>query len=181
VVERLRALHPDLDVRRTDVTTFEPTPLGYDLIILLGGLHHVPDAAAMVVRRLAGALKPGGLLVSFEPTFGNPLARRVRERIYDRNSLFDARTERSFAVDELLEMFEAAALEPVDILFPGLLSYVLYYNPDAFPGLNVGGSRLVRLTFALDRLLFRSALGRGLSFATLSVWRRPISSAETAL
>jgi len=178
VVDRLRTLDPGLDVRRADVTTFEPTPLSYDVIMLLGGLHHIPDAAPLVVGRLARALKPGGILISFEPTFGNLLVRRVRERIYARNSLFDARTERSFAVNELLRMFEAAALEPVDILFPGLISYILYYNPDAFPNLNIGGPRLVRLTFALDRLLFRAALGRWLSFATLSVWRRPTSSAD---
>jgi SAM-dependent methyltransferase len=176
VVDRLRALHPGLDVRRADVTTFEPTPSGYDVIMLLGGLHHVPDAAPKVVRRLARALKANGILISFEPTFGNPLTRKVRERIYARNSLFDATTERSFAVEELLRMFDEAGLEPVDILFPGLLSYVLYYNPDAFPRLNVGGPRMVRLTFALDRLLFRSTLGRWLSFATLSIWRRRTSS-----
>jgi SAM-dependent methyltransferase len=144
--------------------------------MLLGGLHHVPDAAPKVVRRLARALKANGILISFEPTFGNPLTRKVRERIYARNSLFDATTERSFAVEELLRMFDEAGLEPVDILFPGLLSYVLYYNPDAFPRLNVGGPRMVRLTFALDRLLFRSTLGRWLSFATLSIWRRRTSS-----
>jgi SAM-dependent methyltransferase len=173
VVDRLRALHPGLDVRRADVTTFEPAPRAYDLIMLLGGLHHVPDAARGVVARLARGLRPNGILINFEPTFGNPLTRRVREQIYARNSLFDARTERSFAVDELCRMFEVAGLEPVDILFPGLISYVLYYNPDAFPRLNVGGSRLVRLTFAFDRLLMRSLLGRWLSFATLSVWRKP--------
>jgi SAM-dependent methyltransferase len=173
VVDRLRALDPGLDVRRADVTTFQPAPSSYDVIMLLGGLHHVPDAAPTVVGRLARALRPGGILISFEPTFGNRLARIIRERIYVRNSLFDARTERSFAVNELLRTFETAGLEPQDILFPGLISYVLYYNPDAFPNLNIGGARLVRCTFALDRLLFRSALGRWLSFATLSVWGRP--------
>lgn len=178
VVHRLHSVNPGLDVRRADVTTFEPMPLGYDVVMLLGALHHVPDAAPEVVPRLARALRPGGILISYEPTFGNPLTRRVRERIYARNSLFDARTERSFAVDELLRMFEKAALEPVDILYPGLLSYTLYYNPDAFPSLNVGGPRLVRLTFSLDRLLLRSAVGRWLSFATLSVWRKPTSSAD---
>lgn len=178
VVDRLRALNPGLDVQRADVTTFEPASCSYDLIMLLGGLHHVPDAAPDVVARLARALRPGGILISFEPTFGNSLTRSVRERIYARNSLFDARTERSFAVDELRRMFEAAALEPLDILYPGLLSYVLYYNPDAFPLLNVGGPSLVRLTFALDRLLMRATLGRWLSFATLSVWRRPTSISD---
>jgi len=173
VVERLHATNPGLDVTRADVTRYEPDPASYDLILLLGGLHHVPDAAPDVVVRLARGLRPGGILLNFEPTSGNPLTRRVRERIYARNTLFDARTERGFAVDELRQMFEAAALQPLDTLYPGLLSYVLYYNPDAFPLLNVGGPGMVRFTFALDRLVMRSAIGRWLSFATLSVWRKP--------
>ena len=57
--------------------------------------------------------------------------------------------------------------------WPGLASYVLYYNPDAFPSLNLGGERAVRTAFALDRPFFRTPIGRFFSFATLSLWRRP--------
>ena len=173
VIDRLRLLDPTLDVWRADVTRFEPAAARYDLVLLLGGLHHVPDAAPEVVRRLTAALRPGGFLISFEPTHGNALFRRARDLIYRRNSLFDPRTERAFSAPELVAMFERAGLEQRDLFYPGLLSYVLYYNPDAFPALNLGGERLVRLTFALDRILMRSALGQMLSFATLSLWRKP--------
>jgi SAM-dependent methyltransferase len=173
VIDRLRQLDPTLDVWRADVTRFEPTAACYDLVLLLGGLHHVPEAAPQVVRNLASALRPGGVLINFEPTHGNALFKRAREFIYRRNTLFDARTERAFAVPELVAMFERAGLERLDLFHPGLLSYVLYYNPDAFPALNLGGARLVRLTFALDRVFVRNAIGRILSFATLSLWRKP--------
>jgi len=58
-------------------------------------------------------------------------------------------------------------------MYPGLLAYVLYYNPDAFPGLDRGGSAGVRLAWTLDRPLIGTALGRLLSFCTLSLWERP--------
>ncbi|MGH6945387.1 MAG: methyltransferase domain-containing protein, partial [Geminicoccaceae bacterium] len=87
VIARLRRDRPDLKVWQADVTTCELGRDCYDLILLLGGLHHVPDAAASVVQLLASALKPGGLFISLEPTYGNPLFKKARELIYRRNSL----------------------------------------------------------------------------------------------
>lgn len=109
---------------------------------------------------------------SLEPTHGNPLTRAVRDRIYRRNALFDEQTERAFSVRDLFGMFEAAGLRRRVVMYPGLLAYVLYYNPDAFPGLNRGGSAGVRLAWTLDRPLIGTALGRLLSFCTLSLWER---------
>jgi hypothetical protein len=129
--------------------------------------------AADVLRRLAGALRPGGHLVNLEPTHDNPVFRRVRERVYRRNALFDAQTERGFALRELNALFRGAGLERVDQLYPGLLAYVLYYNPDAFPALDRGGPALVRAIFRMEAPLYRTALARRLSFATLTVLRRP--------
>ncbi len=122
---------------------------------------------------LAASLRPGGLLINLEPTHGNPLARMVRERIYRRNQLFDAETERAFSVEELDAMFVSAGLELAYRTYPGLLGYVLYYNPDAFPGLNLAGTRAVNMLFALERPLMATRIGRWLSFATLAVWRSP--------
>jgi SAM-dependent methyltransferase len=172
VVQALRHARPSLDIWHQDVTQFEAPPV-YDLVLLIGGLHHVPSHAQDVVRRLAGALKPGGALVSFEPTNGNALIRWVRGHIYRHNALFDAETERAFEVDELLSYFRDAGLKPVQVFHPGLLSYILYYNPDAFPQLNLGGPRMVHWAFALDRLIMNHRVGRWLSFATFSIWRKP--------
>ena len=176
VVAKLRATRPELDIRQADVTSYVAHET-YDLVVLLGGLHHVHHAAAEAVKRVSRAVEPGGYLLNLEPTNGNPLFRRVRERIYRRNALFDAATERAFEVTELFGLFEAAGLRRVDAAWPGLLSYVLYYNPDAFPRLNLGGSWAVRLAFALDRPFFRTAFGRIMSFATLSLWQRPAALA----
>lgn len=174
VVERLRESHPGLDIHQQDITKFVPDKQNqYDIIILLGGLHHVPDMAADVVSRLSGAIRPGGYFINLEPTSGNWIFEKAREMIYKRNSLFDEQTERAFSVSELFNMFEAAELSLVDVMYPGLLAYVLYYNPDAFPGLNVGNATVVKMIQAVDRLFYRTLIGRWLSFATLTLWKKP--------
>ena len=97
----------------------------------------------------------------------------VRDGIYRKNSLFDEKTERAFPVSDLVQLFANAGLHSDLICYPGLLSYILYYNPDAFPALNVGGKSMVGSLYSLDKLFYKNAIGRALSFATLSVWSKP--------
>lgn len=170
VIENLIAAKPGIDVRKEDVTSFKPDEGVYDIVILIGGLHHVPSHAGEVVKNLTLGLKEGGLFISFEPTYSNQINHWVRKKIYKSNDLFDEETERDFSVIELKGIFEAASMSPLCVNYPGLVSYVLFYNPDAFPFLNVGGEWLVKATFFIDRFLYRSRLGGWLSFATLSVW-----------
>ncbi|GAB5506737.1 MAG: hypothetical protein Rhirs2KO_19000 [Rhizobiaceae bacterium] len=172
VVREMNEEHPDIKVWQADATTFVPEEEGYDIIVIVGGIHHVPDHAKQVVTNHARGLKKGGLFINFEPTFGNPVQRAVREGIYSRNEMFDDVTERSFAVGELFDMFTSAGLKPVKKLYPGLLSYILFYNPEAFPGLNLGGEYMVKAAFGIDRLFMSNFVGRTFSFATLSVWER---------
>jgi SAM-dependent methyltransferase len=154
-----------------DVTRFEAQGQ-FDLVILIGGLHHVHAQSAEVLRRLCSALKPCGCLINFEPTQNNSIARAVRNRVYRRNTLFDAQTERGFDLSELNALYQGAGFQIVDQAFPGLLAYVLYYNPDAFPALNRGGVGLVRTLYALERRFYRSAPARWASFATLTLLTR---------
>ena len=181
VVEAVKRDNPGLDVWQADATSYRPAADSYDLIILIGGLHHTPLAAQEIVKNLAPGLRAGGLFISYEPTHGNPLSRMVRDGIYRKNSLFDEKTERAFPVSDLERLFTDAGLRPELICYPGLLSYILYYNPDAFPALNVGGKSLVGSLYAFDKLFYRNAVGRALSFATLSVWSKPPGSASQSL
>jgi SAM-dependent methyltransferase len=173
VVEMLKKQQPSINVWQADATTYQPPVSEYDAVFIIGGIHHVPDHAQKVVELCAKALRPGGLFISFEPTSGNTVFRKARDLIYKKNTLFDEKTERAFEVNELLNMFKSQGLKPVKVLHPGLLSYVLYYNPDAFPYLNIGGKGMVRSTYGIDKLFYGNAIGRTLSFATLSVWERP--------
>lgn len=175
VVKRVRQNYPDLDVMQQDVTKFTPDKL-YDIVMVIGGLHHVPDMAQDVVSRLSSAIRPGGYFINFEPTSGNPLFCWIREYIYKHNKLFDEQTERAFSLPELFQMFKSANLSLVDVMYPGLLAYVLYYNPDAIPALNIGGVRWVKAIHAMDRIFYRTIIGRWLSFATLTLWQKPVLS-----
>lgn len=172
VITALKEKQRGLNVSQANIEHYQTDEL-FDVIILLGGLHHVPHIAKKVVSQLAGNLAPGGIFINLEPTSGNRIFSKVRDIIYRRNPLFDEQTERAFLVEELFEMFRGAGLEKIDVIYPGLLSYVLYYNPDAFPYLNIGSERMVRITFFLDRLFLRSWPGEVFSFATLSMWKKP--------
>lgn len=172
VVAKVKQLNQGMRIWQQDVTRFDAADQKFELIVVIGGLHHVPIVAADVVRRLAAALEPGGYFLSFEATNGNWLFRKARELVYRRNSLFDEQTEHDFTVEQLFGFFEGAGLRLIDATYPGLLSYIMYYNPDAFPALNVGGTRSVRTMYSIDRMFFRTWVGRLLSFATMSLWQK---------
>jgi len=168
LVERAQQRFPGARIFVADATRFEE-PDSCDLLILIGGLHHVYRHTDDVLARLYRAVRPKGHFINFEPTHNNFVFRKLRERIYARNSLFDADTERAYELEELNAAYRRAGFRIEDQIYPGLLSYVLYYNPDAFPRLNLGGARSVRTAFEVDRPFFRSWPGRHLSFATLSL------------
>lgn len=171
IVNRLKDEHPQLKIWQGDVTNYQAKPNHiYDVIIIIGGLHHVPNHAEAVLKSLSKALAPNGIFINFEPTHGNPIVKWVREFIYSKNSIFDEETERAFSVFELESFFQKTGLKKHYQFYPGLLSYVLYYNPYAFPFLNKGGTLGVDLAFGLDRIFMHNFLGRFLSFATLTIW-----------
>jgi len=172
MVNLARNHNPDLKIETNDVTTYQASGNLFDLIILVGGLHHVYSRTQEVLINLRKSLRPGGFFVSFEPTHNNWFARRIRHRIYESNDLFDADTEQGFEYSDLDLYFKRAGYVKVDEAYPGLLAYILYYNPDAFPSLNVGGKFLVKGLFALDRLFWSGWIGRKLTFATMSIWKR---------
>jgi SAM-dependent methyltransferase len=171
LVRMVREHDPTLNVSTMDITRYEPSR-EYDLLILLSGLHHVPHHVEQVLTRLRGALREGGFFLVYEPTHNNWLFKKIRDRIYERNALFDRETEQAFELARFNELFLSKGFSIVDQIYPGLLSYVLYYNPDAFPLLNVGGARLARWAFAMDKRFFRNVVGRKLSFATLTLWQK---------
>lgn len=171
LVERAKEKFPAANIYVQDVTKFEGQAQ-FDLMILIGGLHHVYAHVAPVLQKLATALKPGGYLINLEPTQNNPVYRLVRQRIYQKNDLFDDDTEQAFDLPELNGLYRNAGLSIRDQMFPGLLAYIMYYNPDAFPALNIGSAKMVRTLFALEKIFYRSWLARKMSFASLSLLQK---------
>ena len=161
----------DINVIKLDITRYSPVKT-YDLIILIGGLHHIPDYAADSLLKVSKSLRDKGYMINFEPTHNNFLIKKIRDIIYKRNPLFDRETERSFSLKEINDMYKRCNLKIVDQIYPGLLSYVLYYNPDAFSRLNKGRSGIVKFLFSIDKCFFRNFFGRHFSFATLTLLQK---------
>jgi len=173
IVAHGKRLNPTLEIDVGNVVTFTPAQGRlFDLIILIGGLHHVFSNAGLVIKNLASSLVVGGYFISYEPTQNNFLSRSIRKRIYKENKIFDDDTEQGFDYSGLEALFINAGFKKVDQIYPGLLSYILYYNPDAFPKLNIGSGLLVRLFFTFDRLFWANIIGRYFSFATLTLWQK---------
>jgi len=172
MVQSARQKHPDAVIEWRDATSYHHQGDLFDWVVLIGGLHHVFSVSGDVVCRLRDSLHKGGYFLNFEPTHNCWITRKVRQIIYKRNEIFDEGTEQGFDLGNLDAQFENAGFEKVDQVFPGLVSYILYYNPDAFPMLNIGGERLVRITFWFDHLIWRTLLAKKLSFATITLWKR---------
>lgn len=171
LVEAIKAEDPDINISVADVTKFNVEE-EFDLIILIGGLHHVYKYTEDVVERLRRALKSGGYLINFEPTHNNWIFRKIRENIYHQNNFFDQETEQGFELDELNAVFKNSGFKLIDQVYLGILAYILYYNPDAFPKLNLGGGGIVKTLFNLEKNFYRGYLARKFSFATLTLWKK---------
>jgi SAM-dependent methyltransferase len=176
LVEEARSMYPTERIDCQDITQWTPDE-EHDLVIVIGGLHHVPHHTERVLRSIHDALKPGGHFINFEPTQNNALLRWIRQVIYRRNPLFDEQTERAFDLPELNRLYRSAGFEPVDQMYPGLLSYVLYYNPDAFPALNLGSPATVERLFRAESRFYRGFTARKLSFATMTLLVKPEQAA----
>lgn len=171
LVSKVNSSRPQLKVNVGDVTKFSPSE-SYDLAVVIGGLHHVYRHTDDVLKRIYDSLNPNGLLICLEPTQNNPVFKMIRDRIYKKNNLFDEDTEQAFDLNSLNKSFNSAGFKILDQSYPGLLSYILYYNPDAFPLLNVGGSMLVKGSYALDKLFIKNSIGSFFSFATLTLLKK---------
>lgn len=160
--------YPEINIYRQDVTTFVADKK-YDIVILLAGLHHVPDYIDTILTQLKRSLKPKGVFLNFEPTFNNFFMKMISEHIYKKNDLFDEATERRLGLTELNKSYLAAGFNIKYQLYFGLLGYILWCNPDAFPKLNIGGINLVRKVFTFEKRLFTSLFAKKVSFTTISI------------
>ncbi|BDF59457.1 hypothetical protein CE91St36_22740 [Christensenellaceae bacterium] len=172
LVKIAKEKNPELDIFVQDVTKYQEENR-YDLIIIIGSLHHVPDFVQLVVDKMYAALKPGGYFINFEPTQNNWFFRKVRQAIYRKNKTFDAQTERAFDLKEINRVYTNAGFQIIDQIYQGLSSFVLYYNPNAFPKLNVGNPKTVRRFFNIDKHFFKNWVGRRFSFSTTTLMRKP--------
>lgn len=167
MVDAARCKHPNVKIFCADVCEYVADD-AYDIIILFGGLHHVYADRSRAVHSLSQSLRSGGVLINFEPTNNSLLLRYIRSFIYKMSAIFDDDTERAFQTTELNSLMASVGLKPLLQFFPGLLAYVLWYNPDAFPMLNRGTPALARKLLCYETKIWGTAFARYCSFATFS-------------
>lgn len=169
MVKIAKNIFPDSKIFQQDITKFKEKEK-YDLLIVIGGIHHVYNFADESVANISNSLKKGGHLIMLEPTNNNKMIAKIREYIYQKNDFFDNETEHDFKLKDLNKLLKDNGLRVVDQLYPGLLAYILFYNPDAFKSLRILNSKaLVKVLFAMERPLYSLWLGKKASFCTLTL------------
>lgn len=166
--EKYRIPIDSMKVGSADICSFE-TSTKHDLVILLGGLHHVYAHTAIALQRIAASLKKGGLFINFEPTHSNPVTQAVREKVYSSNDFFDDQTESGYRLRDYNGYLLSSGFRIMKQVYPGLLLYCLFYNPDAFTSLPVLPKRIMESLFKLESSIYATPLARYLSFATVTV------------
>jgi len=170
MVKAAQSLYSDINVWKQDVTTFESENL-YDLIIIVGGLHHIPVTLDLVVKNLSSSLKKGGFFVVSEPVNNNFILKLIRDLVYSKNNSFDEETERAFTTNELHKCFLNNGLTPYFESYPCLLAYILWGCPEAFPFLNKGSESFVKKYVKFEKLMWRTWLAKYISFGLFSIYK----------
>ena len=101
------------------VDEFDP-PSSFDLIFMVGVLHHLEDAARSL-ETMVKWLSPGGYLVANEPQPANPLIRIARRARVRCDGSYTTEQE-EISAGELHGLFESAGLEEIVIIPQGFVS-----------------------------------------------------------
>lgn len=170
-----KKLHPSLHIFCEDICKIKFENL-YDIVLVIGGLHHVYSNIDLAISNISKSMSPDGIFISFEPTNNNIITRFIRNVTYKTNNLFDNKTERAFTTTSLDALAQKHGLKKIFQFYPGLISYILWYNPDAFPFLNIGSVKMVQNVISIEKKFWTTPFARYCSFATFTCYRKGIGS-----
>lgn len=108
------------------------TPLAdrsVDTVVMLGGVHHVPDRARLFAE-IARILKPGGRFFYREPANDFLLWRALRAVIYRISPMLNHGTEHPLTYAETVPLLAQAGLRSTQYRTCGLFGFCLFMNSD---------------------------------------------------
>ncbi len=112
-----------------DATMLPLRDRSVDHVVMLGGIHHVPDRVSLF-REVARILKPGGGFYFREPLDDFALWRAIRKVVYRVSSALDHTTERPLRRGETESALAQAGLALRDWQTRGFLGFCLFMNSD---------------------------------------------------
>ncbi len=112
-----------------DATLLPLSDNAFDSVIMLGGIHHVPDRQALF-QQVFRVLKPGGVFYWREPVSDFWLWRVLRAIVYRLSPMLDHDTERPLTYDETVPVLENAGFLDIRWRTCGFFGFCLFMNSD---------------------------------------------------
>lgn len=101
----------------------------FDTVVMLGGIHHVPDREALF-RQVFRILKPGGVFYWREPVSDFWLWKFLRSIVYRLSPMLNHETERPLIFAETVPVLEKVGFESVTWRTCGFFGFCLFMNSD---------------------------------------------------
>jgi ubiquinone/menaquinone biosynthesis C-methylase UbiE len=120
---------PQLHFIQGDATQLPLANDCVDSVLMLGGIHHVPDREALF-KQLFRVLKPGGVFIWREPVSDFWLWRVLRSIVYRLSPILDHATERPLLYDETVPVLEGAGFSVEEWSTYGFFGFCIFMNSD---------------------------------------------------
>lgn len=101
----------------------------FDTVVMLGGIHHVPNRDDLF-KEVFRVLKPGGVFIFREPVSDFWLWKALRGLIYRLSPMLDHETERPLLYAETVPVLESAGFSNMTWRTCGFLGFCLFMNSD---------------------------------------------------
>ncbi len=142
----------------------------FDVVVAVGGLHHLHPNSSAAINEIYRVLKPGGLFCFYEPHKGS-LPDLARQFWYKRDRLFAA-NEAAIDLGDLKQMF-SSQFEFLKEEYGGNVAYLLVWNSMVFR-VPLWMKRLYSEVLICMESAIRKMQGRRLSCVVICRWKKRI-------